>query len=155
MCTVLPPPPLALFWPWQAPGYWLAFAGTLVVVAVGWVTGITALRRQPRAWRRRFGWVLLVAMALCLIAGFSLLLLVALPTSDALGIWLPQQDQAVHAQGCSAVAWQPLWDRALRAIQDAESVGGELMFLGILFHLLLVWCCPLRNGAAPQRQVGQ
>jgi Na+-driven multidrug efflux pump len=97
MCTVLVPPPLAPAWPWQAPGNWLAFA-------VGCAVGIVGVRRQTDARRRRIGWVLLLAMTLCLIVGLLLILIVIYPAIDALNNWESQQDQAVRAQGCSAAA---------------------------------------------------
>src|SRR5258706_15878397 len=127
MCTVLAPPILAPIWPWQAPGYWLAFAVTLVLVAVGCAVGIAGLRRQMAARRRRIGWVLLLAMTLCLIAGCSLNFVFALPASDALGTW---QYQAMHVQGCSDPVWQPAFCPAFKTIKHRRATGGDLIATG-------------------------
>ncbi len=144
MCTVLAPPPLAPAWPWQAPGNWLAFAVALVLVAVGCAVGIVGVRRQTDARRRRIGWVLLLAMTLCLIIGLFLILIVVYPAIDALNSWESQQDQAVRAQGCSAAAWLSLDHLALRTIQNVHYAGGGLTYLGFLLFTLLGWQYPLK-----------
>lgn len=154
MCTVSTPPPLTPAWPWQAPGNWLAFAGALAVVAIVTCgTSVVAIRHQPSALRRHVGWVLLLAMALCLVASYFLTLVVAQPARDALLTWATKQNQAIQAQGCSLEVWHPLYEQASRTIGRADYGGNVLFGLGSLLLLLQVGLrfYTLRSDAASAR----
>jgi hypothetical protein len=122
--------------------------GALAVVGLACALGTTAIRRQTPVWKRRLGWVLLLAMALCFSVGCFLIVVVVLPTNDALDVWVVHQDQAMQAQGCSAAIWRPVFDRAFQTIGYAQDAGGALAFLGLLLLFVLGWRYPLRNTRA-------
>jgi len=151
MCTVSPPPFPTLVWPWQAPHGWLAFAVGLALMALVCGVALVAIRSQPSALRRRLGWALLLPGALCLIASIFLGFVIVGHADDALLTWAAQQDRAVQAQGCTAAAWQPLFEHASQTIQETSDLGNNLLVVSffLLFPVGLV--CPLRLDAAAAR----
>jgi hypothetical protein len=151
MCTVSPPPSLVLAWPWQAPHGWVIFAIVLAIAAVPCSLAVMAVRSQPSALRRRIGWALLLPGALCFIASFFLGFVVVGQADDALLAWVARQDRAVQAQGCTATAWQPLFEHASQTIQETRDLGNNLLVVGFLFLFPMGLICPLRLEAVAAR----
>ena len=145
MCHYALPPAIAPVWPWDAPQNWLAFAGSALIVAGAFVLGRVAVRRHAPIQKRVLGWIWLSAACASLFTGFFLLMMVVLPTNDALGRWYIAQDNGLYQQGCSTAVLEGLWRHTSNTISQMQNLGGILMFAGIILYCFFGVRFPLRD----------
>lgn len=148
MCHYVPPPAIAPAWLWDAPLNWLAFAGSALIVVVAFVVGRPAVRRQASARKRLLGGIWLSAACASVFTGFFLLMVVALPTNDALGRWNIMQNNSLYQQGCSTAVLDGLWRHTSDAISQTQNLAGLLGYGGIVLFAFFGLRFPLRDDTA-------
>jgi hypothetical protein len=156
MCQITAPPAVFLAGPLQAPGGWLLSVGVLAaVVALVPYTYRERMRQDPSAMYRRVGGALLGGGWLALCMGVVLLVLVAIPSRDALAAWYQRPYVTTDPSYCAFASNTALYDTEFRlsgAIDPWQLVAYVLLFGGFVIEIIW-WSWSNRHlPAEPVRQ---
>jgi hypothetical protein len=109
MCQITAPPTVFLAGPLQQPGWWLLVVGLL---AFGMWAELyiyrKRLRQQQSALYRRVGVTLLTGAIPLACMSVVLLLLVVMPSREALSAWVESQHDSLTASHCADTAYAAL-----------------------------------------------